>query len=299
MGPELRHLRYFVAVAEELSFTRAARRLHIAQPSLSAQIQELERQVGCQLLRRSTRHVVLTPAGETLLERARAVLAAADEALEATRQVSLKVSGTLTLRHGYDTGHVVAPLLQHFAQRHADVRLRAWEGSDAENLRALQAGEVDAIFSWPLSKSVPVHRRAVADVEIVAAVRADHPLSHAPVIPRDRLTQERVVMFMREHAPDVFDMLVGDLFGAPDRSRVNEDPLITTGQWDMLEAVRRGRGVTVVTAQAANAFATDGIILRPLDPPWTVAVELAWRQDVPCAPLHALIELINEQVRAP
>ena len=93
MSPELRHLRYFVAVAEELSYTRASERLHVAQPALSTAIRELETELGVQLLERTTRNVALTPAGALLLERARATLAAADDTFAVARDAGRGLVG--------------------------------------------------------------------------------------------------------------------------------------------------------------------------------------------------------------
>ena len=107
--PELRRLRYFVAVATERNFTRAAERLHVAQPALSRQVRLLERELGVQLLRRTTREVTLTDAGRHLLERAPALLSATDDLWRSVRSFAAGEQGSVTLGYGTSAGYETAP----------------------------------------------------------------------------------------------------------------------------------------------------------------------------------------------
>src|SRR3954466_11336186 len=136
---DLRQLRSFVAVAEELHFSRAAARLHLAQSALSAQVRQLEREIGGPLFVRSTRRVELTPAGEGLLRDAHHVPAAADDALERARALARGEAGSLTIGSlGPAPGGILAPLLARFSSRHPDVRveIRSFDFTDtAERLR--------------------------------------------------------------------------------------------------------------------------------------------------------------------
>jgi DNA-binding transcriptional LysR family regulator len=130
---DLRQLRYFVAVAEELHFSRAAARLRLAQSALSSQIRQLEREIGGPLFVRSTRRVELTPAGEGLLRDAHEILAAADDALERARALARGEAGSLTIGSlGPAPGGILAPLLARFSSRHPDVRveIRAFDFTD-------------------------------------------------------------------------------------------------------------------------------------------------------------------------
>jgi DNA-binding transcriptional LysR family regulator len=146
MTPEIRELRYFVAVAEELSFTHAARRLHVSQPSLSAAVRQLETRVGVTLLERTTRKVDLTPAGRTLLAHAREVLEASsslDGALRAHR-------GGGRLRVGIfaqGAGHLTLPILQAFEAAHPEVEIEVSEVSPVALVTGLVDGRVDVLLA--------------------------------------------------------------------------------------------------------------------------------------------------------
>jgi DNA-binding transcriptional LysR family regulator len=145
---ELRRLRYFLAVAAERNFTRAAEQLHVAQPALSRQVRELERELGVELLRRTTRAVELTEAGEQLVARGPAVLAAADQLWRTVRAYGEGELGTITLGYGPSASYETAPrLLAEVAERAPDLRvdtrvLAAHEILDAVARRGLNAGLV-------------------------------------------------------------------------------------------------------------------------------------------------------------
>jgi DNA-binding transcriptional LysR family regulator len=148
MSIGLHHLRYFVAVAEEGHVTRAAQRLRIAQPSLSAQIRYLERQVGAPLFRRHPRGVELTPAGEAFLAEARAALVAADAAVDAARRATRPSHLRLGLIVGTQI-EVTSTVLYAYRSRHEGVVLDLVEHSFADPSAGLNGGEVDVAFVMP------------------------------------------------------------------------------------------------------------------------------------------------------
>ena len=181
-GVELRHLEYFVAVAGERSFTRAATRLHVVQSAVSAAISALERELGAPLFERSAQRVVLTAAGEALLPRARATLDAAQAARDAVHEVGTELGGELTVGTltGLD-GIDFAGLLRQFHSAHPRVSLRlraaTWEGS-AGLARALVDGEVDVAFLGVGGRPFPhLHTRELLPIPQVLVVPAEHPLA--------------------------------------------------------------------------------------------------------------------------
>src|SRR5437764_2755099 len=142
---ELRHLRYFVAVAEDLNFRRAAERLHLAQPALSAQIKSLEDELEVRLLERNTRSVKLTAAGRVFLEEARTVLAAASQAAHRARKAEHGLVGTLRLGVIAAVANVwLARILRGFHQRFPGVQLSLFDLTSPEQLQRLHTGDLDA-----------------------------------------------------------------------------------------------------------------------------------------------------------
>src|SRR4051812_38526556 len=145
---ELRHLRYFIAVAEERSFTRAAERMWIAQPGLSRQVRDLERELGTQLLERHARGVELTDVGKLFLERARTALAAADSAAATGRDAEAGIVGSVRLGAPTTTDwHLTASVLDEFARIRPRVELTLLEGYAGTLYRELQDGHIDALIS--------------------------------------------------------------------------------------------------------------------------------------------------------
>src|SRR5215217_4853618 len=145
---ELRHLRYFIAVAEELNFTRAARQMHMAQPPLSAAIRQLERDLGVDLFVRTTRQVKLTEAGRAFLEGARRTLADADRAVEDAKRAAAGELGRLRIAYSWSTRFETLPVLgRAFRQSHPDVALLAQEMWNARMPPAFAAGSIDLALS--------------------------------------------------------------------------------------------------------------------------------------------------------
>ncbi len=196
---ELRHLEYFVAVADARNFTRASEQLHVVQSGVSAAIKTLERELGSPLFERSSKRVELTDAGEALLPRARATLDAADAARDAVDEVRGGVRGTLRIGTMTAVGRVDLPaLLGEFHRRHPDVTIRlAVNPSGSRGLvQALTAGSLDlALVSLPGPTPSGVSAFPLSSEELVVVVPAGHRLSRRPAVSMAELADEQFVDF--------------------------------------------------------------------------------------------------------
>ena len=198
MDLELRHLRYFVAVAEELHFGRAARRLHMAQPPLSQQIRRLEAIVGAPLLVRTSRSVALTQAGEALLERARRLLAAAQEGMDEAARIGRGEQGTLDV--GFVSSAItlgVPERIQAFRARFPGVHTRLHEGTTAMTLGRLTRGEVDVGIVRDAEPAAGVAATTLATEGFVAVLPRAHPLARRRRLDAGALEGEPFVLYPR------------------------------------------------------------------------------------------------------
>ncbi|MEU6254835.1 LysR substrate-binding domain-containing protein [Streptomyces sp. NPDC047043] len=201
---ELRQLTYFVTVAEELHFGRAAERLHIVQSAVSQQIQRLERELGAELFDRTPRRVRLTAAGERLLPEARAVLAAADRARSA-------VAPPPGLRIGTSTGlgaHLDR-VLAAFARRAPDVPVELFSLPAAERLAQVAGGKLDAAFVRAVEPVPGVRVLPLWPDPLVAALPATHPLAGRPEIGVEELAGLPLTLTERRNNPALVDLVVG------------------------------------------------------------------------------------------
>jgi len=196
---ELRHLEYFVAVAEELSFTRASRRLHVVQSGVSSAIQGLERELGATLFDRNRHRVTLTEAGLALLPEARATLAAAQAAADAVAEAAAGLRGTLSIGTMLSTGSIDVPaLLGRFHEQHPAVlvRLRVMPGGSADLAREVASGGLDlALLSLPGDAPPGLTVRPLAQEPLMLICAAKHPLANAEAVRLDALVNETFVDF--------------------------------------------------------------------------------------------------------
>lgn len=257
----LRQLRYFVAVAEELHFRRAAERLHMSQPPLSLQIRLLEEELDCPLLRRTRRSVVLTPAGRAFLEDARSVLADVAVAAVRARRVHAGQTGVLRISFvGSALLALVPGMVQRFRAARPDVELQLRERSSEEQVQAIAGGEVD-IGLLPL----PIEAGALrVDVLVrertVAALPVEHPLAQLKRVPLRRLAEEPLVLFPRSQAPGLHDHLLTALSGSgASPTVVQHAPETQT----IIGLVAAGIGVSLVQA-SVQRLALPGVSYRPV-----------------------------------
>jgi len=259
---ELRQLRYFVTVAEELHFSRAAARLHLAQSALSAQIKRLEAEVGGPLLVRSTRQVRLTPAGEALLAEGRAILVAADGALGRARALAHGESDSFSVASlGPVSGTLLSPLLASFSGRHPHVRIdvRAIEFSDM--FAALRNGKADVAFLYAPLDEPDLDVTPLTSEPRMVVLPSTHPLSR-----RERLVPADLAGETFVAQPDVtpqawrdYWMLVDELGGRP---RIS--PYIGDNLEEWLYLIGRGEGVDTCPAIIARYFPRPDVVFVPL-----------------------------------
>jgi DNA-binding transcriptional LysR family regulator len=259
---ELRQLRYFVAVAEELHFRRAAARLHISQPPVSQQIAALEDELGCRLLARTRRRVELTPAGEAFLRDARAMLSELDVAVSTARRIDTGQVGVLRVTFvGSALFSIVPGTVQRFRRARPDVEIELRERSTVEQLRALNAGVVDlALVRPPIEPDDRLRTERVMRERTVAAIPAAHALADLRRIPLRRLAAEPLVLFPRVQAPGFHDLLTGRMAAtgiSPHVVQYAPETLTIIG------LVAAGIGVSPVPASVAH-LALDGVTYRPL-----------------------------------
>src|SRR6187431_794617 len=206
---ELRHLRYFVAVAEELHFGRAAQRLHIQQPPLSRQIQLLEAELGFSLFERSRRRVELTPAGTALLGRARQVFDALEVAVHDARSASEGESGRLVIGYPSSLAYSgLTELLRAFRTRFPSVELSLRELPPGDQIDGLKAGNLDVGFVRTSLDDPTLVAELVRRESLMVVLPDDHRLATRRNIPLADLAREPFVMFPRARGPAFFDQLM-------------------------------------------------------------------------------------------
>ncbi len=259
---ELRQLRYFVAVAEELHFRRAAARLHMSQPPLSQQIQALETEMGCRLLTRSRRRVELTAAGAAFLRDARTLLAELDGAVATARRIDAGQTGRLRINFvGSALLSILPDLVQRFRAAHPLVEVDLHERSTVDQLRALKSGTADVgLVRPPLDPDADLNVEIVLRERTVAALPAEHPLAALKRNPLRRLAAEPLVLFPRDQAPGFHDLLISSLAGTGVTPRVAQyAPEMLT----IIGLVAAGIGVSLVPA-SVQRLALDGVAYRPV-----------------------------------
>jgi len=258
---ELRHLRYFLAVAEELHFTRAARRLNIAQPPLSIQIRQLESLIGAPLFVRDRRTVTLTPAGVALVDGARRTLTEAERSADAARRAS---SGEVqTLRVGFTDSaalSVLPAIVRRFSRDHPDVRLELTEDATQAQLEAVEKERVDvALVRGPLSAKL-LRTVVLLREPFIVALPAGHPLTNHRSLSVQVVAQEPIVLFPRHLAPEFHDTVVG-MFR---RARLHLHVAHEAAEYQtMTSLVAAGLGISIVPESVAN-LGRKGVVYRPL-----------------------------------
>jgi DNA-binding transcriptional LysR family regulator len=297
---ELRQLRYFLAVAEEGRFSRAAQRLHMAAPSLSQQIRALERELHVQLFDRTPQAARLTHAGAVLVERARVILAEVDRAMSDLRSAEDGSREQLTLRVANMADLVLdGPLrLAAVGIDGLEVSVSSARGDDA--LEAVRQGRADSAIVW--SRSHPqrdLSGTVLGSVVFGVVLPLRHASWDATTVPVAALAGEVLVMFPRAPFAGIWDRTVDHLF--PDGAtpgQVVVHPDLINAPAAMLRAVAGGAGIAVGILGIADQLGIDGIGVRPLEPALRLDLEVVWRAPGTAA-VRRLVDFLVEAARDP
>ncbi|MEV4607864.1 LysR family transcriptional regulator [Neorhizobium sp. LMR1-1-1.1] len=267
---ELRHLRYFVAVAEELNFTRAAAKLGIGQPPLSQQIRDLETEIGSQLFHRVAHGAELTAAGVAFLAEARISLAAADHAKLAAQRAARGETGRLTL--GFTASATFNPavttIIRQFRARWSEVALSLIEMNSNWLMEKLNRGELDVAFIRPgLEDPKDVRLKRMADEQMLVALPVGHPLAAQSRVKLASLAGEPFIIFPRNMGLSLYtDILQACKEAGFELTVTQEAPQIPS----VVNLVAAGLGVSIVPKSLAK-IEIDGVVFRPIEGPPLVA----------------------------
>lgn len=265
---ELRHLRYFVAVAEELNFRRAAERVHVSQPSLSTQVRQLEDEIGARLLNRDTHRVSLTAAGQYFLESCRQILRASEDAARTAQRIGCGQAGRLAVGFVESLGHDLLPrILRAYHRQFPDVELRLAEMDTTQQIEALNARELDVgLVGLGLWEEVSDLQLMTIDEEaLMAVLPAEHPLLRdgPDALPLAALAAENFYLAERSGAPlynPWISVLCQQAGFAPRVVEESGQPITVLGY------VAAGLGVTILPAQFSRV-PVAGVHFVPLQEP--------------------------------
>ncbi len=291
----LRQLRYLVALADTLHFGRAAAACHVSQPSLSAQIQQLEEMLGAALVERTKHRVMLTPAGEDAVERARVILGQVDDLSQAVRAAGRPLSGALRLGVIPTSGPYLLPrVLPGLRSAYPDLKLYLREDLTERLLDRLRAGDLDmALLALPVTEP-GVEMLALYTEPFLVALPRGHRLDNADAVEQGELRDETLLLLEDGHCFRDQALAVCALAGA-----AGSDGFAATSLPTLVEMVAGGLGLTLLPALAAPSLAaSDQIGLRRFaDPVPTRTMALVWRRGSPrSGDIRRLADLITQHL---
>jgi len=292
---ELRHLRYFVAVAEELHFGRAAQRLHMAQPPLSQQIRQLENEMGVKLFERNNRRVELTPAGDVFLRETRAILGNIENAVVRTQQTSLGEWGWFGVGFvGSVTYGVLPIILRQFRESYPNVELVLLELRGKEQTEALGAKRIHVSFTRVPTLQDGIIIEPLMQEPLMVALSSNHRLASQPQVNLRELANEPFILFRQGSQSSYGNYLISicQQAGFTPREVQNTGEMQTA-----ISLVSAGIGVTIVPASAGNLH-REGVVYRSFtEPTPCIGLSVSYRENELSPILPHFLKIAREIVR--
>src|SRR5713101_3181882 len=295
---ELRHLRYFVAVAEELNFTRAAEKLHLAQPSLTRQIHNLEDELGVRLLNRAKSQVALTEEGRSFLVDARRILALATESILAVQRLSRGESGQLNIAYLSNFDFQLLPeTLAAFRQTFPHIALNLFDMTPAEQVRAMEARKIDLGFVGlpPPAGARQLQWESIARQRTIVVLPVKHPLARKRQVNLGELKTMFFVGLSEKTHPGFRDWLNETCRPAGFTPRVLQDAELEPA---LMTFVAEGLGVTLAR-EHIKKLPHPGVTFRPLAPSVKSDYCIAWNRSNDSRALQQYIEIVKGLPRRP
>ncbi|MDX2230814.1 MAG: LysR family transcriptional regulator [Leptolyngbyaceae cyanobacterium bins.349] len=288
---ELRHLHYFIAVAEELNFSRAANRLHMAQPPLSQQIRQFEDELGFSLFHRTKRKVELTDAGQVFLEQARQVLQNLEQAVHIAQQASRGEVGQLAIGFVSSAAYnILPPILKALRRQVPNVTLELRELTTREQVKAVWESKLDIGFVRPPLQDEELASSVIFQEPLMVALPEAHPLGQGASISIQSLATEPFILFPRMVAPGLHDLILSLCLQAGFNPAVTQEAI---QMQTIVSLVAAEMGVAIVPLSMQN-LQRQGVIYRPLQEPTpTVEIMMIWRHQPP-AIVQRFLEITHQ-----
>jgi DNA-binding transcriptional LysR family regulator len=290
---ELRHLTYFVAVAEELNFGRAAERLHIAQPPLTRQIRQLERELGVELFHRTTRRIELTEAGLVYLTEVRRILVQVQESAILAQLASQGEVGRLVVGFEGSSAYDVVPLtVKTFRERFPRVNLIVREMTTGDQVKALRAAHIGVGFVvLPLSDTCDLIVKTILQEPLIIALPQDHPKTHQLAVDLADLRDEAFIVCPRHHKCGLYDRTISACRQRGFSPKLTQE---TNEVQSILGFVAAGYGVALLPASVRH-LQRSHVVYRPLQPPAEeLELAIAWRRENPSPMVLVFREIAQE-----
>ncbi|MEU7141823.1 LysR substrate-binding domain-containing protein [Nocardia sp. NPDC046473] len=294
---EFRHLVSFITIAEELHFGRAAQRLHLTQPSLSAQLQKLEKSLGVQLVARNSHEVKLTPAGREFESQARIIVAQMDRAAQVAKATAEGRAGTLNIGYNLPASrHVLPEALTKMTEQHPDIVVSLWEKRTGPQLAALSDGSLDLalVYGHPSTTDFR-YRRLLHRVPLVAVVGRRHRWADRPGVPFAELEGQECVLFAREQCPAMYD----SIFRAAADTRITlsvaqtaDDPGATAHMVSVRPLVGFA-SLPRAISMGMGAPGSSSVAVKLLDPVPTLDLYAVWRADESNPAVSLFLECVD------
>jgi DNA-binding transcriptional LysR family regulator len=293
---DLRHLRYFQAIAEELSFSRAARRLSIAQPALSRAMKELESELGAELLARTRRSVALTAAGAVLLQDTALIFERLDQAVRRVRRTAAGQEGELRLGYiGPPTHRFLSRLLEEFRRVCPQVTVHLEERTPERVWEMVAKGRLDIGLTRPVLAHAKLELKMLTlrEERLCAAIPAAHAMARRKSISWGDLAEQPLIVLARREGAGLHDEILAACRGAGFTPRLAQTPsLIGT----VVQYVESGAGIGIIPESVAEADRSERWRPAALEPAHTVPLVMVWREDHDAPVTAAFRKLVAEWV---
>jgi DNA-binding transcriptional LysR family regulator len=294
---ELRHLRYFIAVAEELHFGRAAERLHIAQPPLSQQIRQLETELGFQLFHRTKRSVKLTEAGQVFFTESQRLLRQLAQAVEMGRQTSRGEVGQLVIGFVSSTAYNVLPdILRSFRATVPTVKLELHELTTDQQLQWLRENRLDVGLLRPPVEDSAFQLSIIFQEPLVVALPETHPLATEIEISPQSLALESFIIFPRTLAPGLYDQIISFCQQAGFSPTIVQEAI---QMQTIISLVAAGIGVAIVPLSLQNLQRTGVVYKRFNQETPQAAIALIYKPDDTAPAVQKFLEIVQQVAAQP
>ncbi|MED4268628.1 LysR substrate-binding domain-containing protein [Priestia megaterium] len=292
---ELRHLKYFKTVAEELHFGKAAARLNMAQPPLSLQIRKLEEELGVSLFYRTKRHVELTKEGQVFLEKVYLLFKSLDESIETVRMVSRGELGEIVIGFLASSAYDVLPtIIKHYRKQYPSIHVVLKQQTSAEQLKALQEGTIQiGIISEPIEDET-LNFEIIRRESMVVALPKEHPLaSKTSSIDLIELANDPFILIGRKSNQHHYDGVINSCYEAGFSPNIVQE---TAEMSTVISLVSAGIGVAIVPASIQLLLQNEVIYRDIRNNKFNTVTALVWESKNQSSIVKAFVELVKESV---